>query len=67
MQNIFTNCNLKINKILLKSFVKGAYAISQNNNIENFFYLHIEDENTKIFFLRIVLLNLKKNLNLGWI
>ena len=65
MQNIFTNCNLKIKKILLKSFVKGANAISQNNNIENFFYLHIEDENTKIFFFENSSLKFEEEFKFG--
>ena len=65
LQNIFTNCNLKINKILLKSFVKGANAISQNKNIENFFYLHIEGENTKIFFFENSSLKFEEEFKFG--
>ena len=38
LKNLFANCNLKIKKILVKNFVKGA-NISQNYKIETFFYL----------------------------
>ena len=34
--SIFENCNLKIKKILLKSFIKGAYIIDEFKNVDTF-------------------------------
>ena len=49
LENIFANCNLKIKKILLKSFIKGA-NISETNHIETFFQIQINNSETKVFF-----------------
>ena len=37
---IFENCNIKIKKILLKSFLKGAFISDKNLNTETFFQLN---------------------------
>ena len=37
LKNIFDKCNLKIKKMLLKSFVKGAYLSNKNLDTETFF------------------------------
>ena len=49
IESIFENCNLKIKKILNKSFVKGAY-ISNNNNSETFLYIKICNEISRVFY-----------------
>ena len=38
LNNIFNKCNLKIKKILLKSFVEGASYISKNKNGNRYFF-----------------------------
>ena len=44
LENIFDQCNLKIKKIFLKSFIKGAY-LSENKKISgNFFQIKIKNK-----------------------
>ena len=50
LNSVFEKCNLKIKKILLKSFVKGATVAENNKNIETFFHITIYKKNTKIFY-----------------
>ena len=50
LNNIFDKCNLKIKKILLKSFVEGVYLSNKNPNIDTFFLAKINENNSKIFF-----------------
>lgn len=49
LENVFTNCNLKLRKTLLKSFITGAYLSNTNNNIGTFFQITLNKENSKIF------------------
>ena len=37
LKNILEKCNLKIRKVLLKSFVKGVFTSDQNINTKPFF------------------------------
>ena len=41
LKNIFEKCNLKIKKILLKSFIKGTYLSDNNLNAETFYQIKI--------------------------
>ena len=49
LENIFKKCNLKIEKILLESFVKGSIVSNKNFNLDSFFYIQINQNITKIF------------------
>ena len=64
LKNLFTNCNLKIKKILVKNFVKGA-NISQNYNIETFFYLRISKSHSNIFYFENDSLKFEQNFSFG--
>ena len=64
LKNLFANCNLKIKKILVKNFVKGA-NISQNYNMETFFYLRISKSNSNIFYFENDSLKLEQNFSFG--
>ena len=50
LKNIFDKCNLKIKKILKKSFVEGVNINTRYNNIETFFLIKINNHNSKISF-----------------
>ena len=65
LNNLFENCNLKIKKILLKSFVKGAYISESNQNADSFFYIQICKNNSKIFFFENNSLKLEQNFKFG--
>ena len=51
LENIFKQCNLKIKKILLESFVKGSLMSDNNPKIDTFFYIEIGDKKSKIFYV----------------
>ena len=64
LKNLFANCNLKIKKILVKNFVKGA-NISQNYKIETFFYLRIINLIQNIFYFENDSLKFEQNFSFG--
>ena len=47
---IFDKINLKIDKILVKSFITGVNIISNHKKTDTFFYVRINENNTKIFY-----------------
>ena len=47
---VLNKCNLNVKKILIKSFIEGAYLSNNNKNIETFFHIKISDNNSKISF-----------------
>ena len=49
LKNIFSQCNLKIEKILIKSFIQGV-NICEKNDIDTFFLLEINENKSKIIF-----------------
>ncbi len=50
LERVVTNCNLKIKKILLKSFVTGACISDNNRDLDTFFKIKIGKKNSKIFY-----------------
>ena len=65
IKNIFEKCNLKVKKILLKSFVKGAH-LSDNYNLDTFFVLKINEYNSKIFFFENCSLKFEQDFRFGY-
>ncbi len=63
--SIFENCNLKIKKILLKSFIKGAYIIDEFKNVDTFFNIEINNKNSRIFYFNNNSLKTDQNFNFG--
>ena len=51
LKNIFEKCNLKIKKIIFDSFVKGALISDMNPNINTFYYIQLNKNDSKIIFL----------------
>ena len=52
LKNILNKCNLKVKKIILKSFIKGAHLSTNNQNTETFFQIKIGDDTSKIFYFQ---------------
>jgi cell division protein FtsA len=48
--NIFDQCNLKVKKIFLKSFIKGANISNKNKDLDTFFHIKLSNKNSKILF-----------------
>ena len=65
MSNIFTKCNLKIKKILLKSFVEGTYLNSRNQDLETFFNLSINEQYSQISYFENDALKYEQHFNFG--
>ena len=65
LKNIFDKCNLKIKKILSKSFIKGANISDNYNNFETFYYVKLNDKNIKIFYFENNALKSENNFNFG--
>ena len=65
LENIFEKCNLKIKKILLESFVKGSLVNDANPKIETFFYIQIEENNSKIFYVENNAIKYEQKFNYG--
>jgi len=65
LENIFEQSNLKIKKILLESFVKGSLINDINPKIDTFFYIQIEDKNSKIFFVENNSIKFEQKFNFG--
>ena len=63
--NIFDKCNLKINKILLKSFVEGSYRSNNNSDLDTFFQIKINKKNSQVFYFENDALKFEQNFNFG--
>ena len=50
LENIFSKCNLKINKILSDSFINGILINNKSPLINTFFYIQINEDNSKILY-----------------
>ena len=64
LNNLFNECNLKVKKIISKSFIKGVNLINDYHNTDNFFLIEIGKITSKLYFLKILHLNLYKILSL---
>ena len=63
-KNIFDKSNLKIKKILIKSFINGVNTIN-NNKSDTFFYISINENDTKIFYFENDSLKFEQNFKFG--
>jgi len=63
--NIFENCNLRVKKILLKSFIKGANINNYNKDVDTFFQIKLNENNSKIFFFENNSLKFEQNFEFG--
>jgi cell division protein FtsA len=65
LKNILNKCNLKVKKIILKSFIKGAHLSTNNQNTETFFQIKIGDDKSKIFYFENSSLKFEQDFNFG--
>tara|TARA_Y100000816_G_scaffold291151_1_gene281635 strand:- start:7004 stop:8197 length:1194 start_codon:yes stop_codon:yes gene_type:complete len=65
LKNIFDECNLKIKKILLKSFLKGAFISNKNENCETFFHIELNNQYSSIFYFENNSLKYKQDFKFG--
>ncbi len=65
LEKIFDKCNLKIKKIFLKSFVEGSFLSNTNSNIDTFFKIKINNNNSQILYFENNSLKFEQNFNFG--
>ena len=65
LKSIFDKCNLKIKKILLDSFVKGSLISEKNQDIETFFYVQMNKNYSKIFYVENDSVKFEQNFKFG--
>ncbi len=65
LRSIFDKCNLKIKKILIKSFIEGVNLSNNNRNTDTFFKIKINKNNSKIFFFEDNSLKVEQVFNFG--
>ena len=65
LKNIFNKCNLKIKKILIKSFIEGAVINKNYKDNDTFFYIKINENNSKIFYFENNSLKSEQNFKFG--
>ncbi len=66
LQNVFEKCNLKIKKILLKSYLKGALISDKNLDLDTFFFIEIDSSNSKIFYFENDCLKFEQRFKFGY-
>ena len=62
---IFEKCNLKIKKVLIKSFVKGANISENSNSTGTFFQITINQDNSKVIYFENDSLKFSQKFNFG--
>ena len=65
LKNIFNKCNVRIKKILLKSFVEGANISNNNREIDSFFQIKINENKSQIFYFENDSLIFQQNFDFG--
>ena len=65
LNDIFFKCNLKIKKILIKGFVEGAFISDKNENLDAFFQIKIDENNSQIFYFENDSLKFEQKFNFG--
>ena len=65
LNKVFNKCNLKIKKILLKSFVEGSYISKTYSNHDTFFQIKINQNNSQIFYFENDSLKFEQNFDFG--
>ena len=66
LSNIFSACNLKIKKILLKNFVCGTLISKKNENLNNFYKITINENNSEVFYFENDSLKFEQKFNFGY-
>ena len=62
---IFEKCKVRVKKILIKSFVKGANIVDNNKNIDTFFEIKINEKDTKVFLFENNCLKFEQDFKFG--
>ena len=64
LQNIFSECNLKINRIISKNYIDGINLIKDDLSSDTFLKLEINQESSHIFYFENSALKFSQDFNL---
>ena len=65
LKNIFEKCNLKINRVISKSFLSGIDSISKNENCETFFKIEINKRFIQLIYFENSSLKFTQSFDFG--
>ena len=65
LNSVFDKCNLKVKKILIKSFIRGANISDNYKNKDTFFQIIMNKNSSKIFYFENNSLKLEQCFNFG--
>ncbi len=66
LQNIFSECNLKINRIISKNYIDGINLIKDGLSSDTFLNLEINQESSHIFYFENSALKFSQDFNFGY-
>ena len=66
LQNIFSECNLKINRIISKNYIDGINLIKDDLSSDTFLNLEINQESSHIFYFENSALKFSQDFNFGY-
>tara|TARA_B100000886_G_scaffold317463_1_gene256759 strand:+ start:893 stop:2083 length:1191 start_codon:yes stop_codon:yes gene_type:complete len=66
LQNIFSECNLKINRIISKNYIDGINLIKDDFSSGTFLNLEINQESSHIFYFENSALKFSQDFNFGY-
>ena len=65
LKEIFDKCNLRIKKIVLKSFIDGVSLIDTKKNLDTFFKLDLNENDSKLIYYENSALKFSENFDFG--
>jgi cell division ATPase FtsA len=65
LNNILDKCNLKLKKILIKSFIEGAHVIKKYTDVNSFLQIHLYENHSKILYFENNSFKFEQSFNFG--
>jgi cell division protein FtsA len=65
LNHIFDKCNIKIKKVLLKSFVEGSSISNSHEDLDTFYQIKINNNYSQVIFFENDSLKFEQNFNFG--
>ena len=65
LENIFKNCNLKVKKYFIQSYLEGSFLSNKDTLIKSFFYIQVQKFNCKVFLFENDVLKFEQRFNFG--
>ena len=66
LQNLFEKCNLRIKKILLKSFIKGVFLSEKYLDLDTFYFIEVDTNSSRVFYFENNCLKFEQSFKFGY-